>query len=148
MAKTFLGSFVVFCLLLVLSSCSSDPEPINFGVDNCDYCKMTISDNRYGAELVTNKGRKYKFDDLHCIKAFVDDEHVKAEQVRSMWLVDFSVTEKLIPAENSYLLQNERLQSPMGSNIAAFENADSIAKYQSTYSGIEIKWEEFLRSSH
>lgn len=28
---------------------------------------MTISDGRFGAELITKKGRVYKFDDLRCL---------------------------------------------------------------------------------
>jgi len=52
---------LAFCLLLSFSSCSTQPEPIKVGVDNCYLCKMTISDVRYGAELVYKKGNNIKF---------------------------------------------------------------------------------------
>lgn len=125
-------------------SCSTKPQPIEFGVDNCDFCKMTISDERYGAELVTKKGRIYKFDDLHCIQGFVAEATVAKDAIASYWLIDFSQPGTLIEAEKSYLLENQELKSPMGSNIAAFSSIDSLKNFQTNYSGTEIKWEDYL----
>lgn len=136
--------FVLLSILLI--SCSKDPKPINFGHEDCDYCKMTISDNRFGAEVVTTQGRIYKFDDLHCVKGFLEDEVVPKENVYSVWLVDFMGKGKLINAESAYLIQNEELKSPMGANIAVFENENNLKEYQSDYSGTELKWEDFLNS--
>ncbi len=137
---------IAILLLAILSACSSGPKPIEFGVDNCDFCKMTISDERYGAELVTKKGRIYKFDDLHCIKNFLLEEVVIKEDVASYWLIDFSQPTQLISASESYLIENEMLKSPMGSNIASFAHGDSAKNFQSHYSGTEIKWENYLKA--
>lgn len=139
----FLG--IIFVASLFFSSCSTKPQPIEFGVDNCDFCKMTISDQRYGAELVTKKGRIYKFDDLHCIKGFILEGKVEQKDIASSWLVDFSQPETLIPAETSFLLENEELKSPMGSNIASFAQIDSFSNFHKNYSGTEIKWENYLK---
>ena len=57
--------FIFGLLTLSLSSCSTAPQPIRIGQDNCDFCKMTISDNRFGAEIITKKGKVYIFDDEH-----------------------------------------------------------------------------------
>ncbi len=57
-------------LTLLISSCGSKPEPINYGHDECEFCRMQISDNRYGAELVTDKGKVYKFDSIECLIEF------------------------------------------------------------------------------
>lgn len=137
-----LGIAILF--IAILSSCSSGPKPIEFGVDNCDFCKMTISDERYGAEIVTKKGRVYKFDDLYCIKNFLNEEVVKMEDVASKWVIDFSQPTVLITASESHFIENEQLKSPMGSNIASFAHADSAKNFQSYYSGSEIKWENYL----
>ena len=37
---------------------------------------MKISDGKFGAELITSKGRIYKFDDMHCMISY----HKKSEQ--------------------------------------------------------------------
>ncbi|ADY54174.1 nitrous-oxide reductase accessory protein NosL [Pseudopedobacter saltans DSM 12145] len=142
------GYFLFISALFVLSSCSTKPQPIQFGVDNCDFCKMTISDQRYGAELVTKKGRIFKFDDIHCIKGFIENEQVKDEDIAGLWLVDFSNPQKLIPAKHSYLFFSEQLKSPMGSNIAAFENTQEKTKIQENYSGTEMKWDDYLAQHH
>lgn len=141
-SKYILFSF--FSILLI--SCSKEPKPINFGTDDCDYCKMTISDNRFGAEIVTKQGRTYKFDDLHCVKGFLEDNVIPKENIYSIWLVDFTGNGKLINSEESFLIQSEELKSPMASNVAAFENEKDLKDYQSGYSGTEIKWENFLNS--
>lgn len=142
-----LKSLSIFAFLsFILSACSIETEPIDFGVDNCDYCQMTISDNRYGAELLTAKGRVYKFDDLHCMKGFADDEVVEKDQIHSMWIVDFSNPEQLIKAESSFLLHNDELKSPMGSNIAAFATEEKRNEIHSEHSGKTLTWNEFFNS--
>src|SRR5215203_1996100 len=50
-------AFGMFCMMAV--SCNASPEAIRIGKDNCTFCKMTISDARYGAEIVTAKGKIY-----------------------------------------------------------------------------------------
>src|SRR5690554_267889 len=131
---------------LVFVSCSKEPKPIEFGVDNCDHCMMNISDVRYGAELVTQKGRIYKFDDMYCMKAFLEGEVVAQDQVHSLWLVDFQATEQLIPAEKSYLLHNPELKSPMGSNTAAFADQATREQQHSEHSGTMLLWEDYFNS--
>lgn len=136
-------SFLAF-FLFVLTACNVGPKPIAFENDDCDYCKMTISDTRFGAELVTKKGRIYKFDDISCMKGFVNDEEVPGDQIHSLWVVDFHAKETLIPVETSFLLQNEELKSPMGSNIGAFADEPTINDYHAEFSGTILTWEEYL----
>lgn len=131
---------------LLFSSCNKEPKPIEFGIDNCDHCMMNISDVRYGAELVTQKGRIYKFDDMYCMKAFLQDGVVAQDQVHSLWLVDFQVTEHLISAEKSFLLHNPELKSPMGSNTAAFADEETRQQQHSEHSGTMLLWEDYFNS--
>ena len=133
-------------LAVFFNSCSKGPKPIEFGVDNCDHCKMNISDNRYGAELVTQKGRIYKFDDMYCMKVFIQDQIVAQNQIHSLWLVDFNGTEKLISAEKSFLLHNPELKSPMGSNTAAFMTEETRKKQFNENSGTMLLWQEYFNS--
>ena len=51
-----------------LTGCSTEPLPIRYGQDNCDFCKMTISDHRFGAEIVTKKGKIEGVVQLYSIK--------------------------------------------------------------------------------
>lgn len=136
-------SFIVFtCVFFV--SCSKEPKPIEYGKDNCDFCQMTISDERYGAELVTSKGRIYKFDDLHCIKEFVNEKTVPNEDIYSTWCTDFTQKHGLIELKNAFLLKNDALKSPMGSNIATFKDKSTINQYFEKQGGTIITWKDYL----
>lgn len=139
--------FTISLFALLFSSCSKEPQPIEFGVDNCDHCMMNISDVRYGAELITQKGKIYKFDDMYCMKVFLQDEIVTKNQVHSLWLVDFEATEQLIPAEKSYLLYNSELKSPMGSNTAAFADEATRQQQHSEHSGTMLLWKDYFNSN-
>ena len=55
---------------LILSSCSVEPQAIAIGKDLCDECHMTIMDPKFGGEVVTKKGKVFKFDDVHCLIRF------------------------------------------------------------------------------
>lgn len=135
---------VAMLSLFFLSSCSTEPKPIQFGIDGCHFCKMTISDNRFGAELVTKKGKVFKFDDIHCLLAFIKTDAIKTGEVGRMYLVDFS-SSKLINAEQAFLLKSEELKSPMGGNVAAFATKESLEQTNNKYSGSVIKWSELTK---
>jgi copper chaperone NosL len=137
-------SIVAALVLISLSSCSTEPQQINFGTDNCYFCKMTITDRQFGAELVTRKGKVYKFDDTHCITTFIKAGEVKKDQIAGTYLVDFT-TSKLIAADKSFLLSSEQLKSPMGGNVAAFASREDLNKTNSKYSGTVMSWNELIK---
>ena len=43
--------FLLLSLLWLISSCTPTPEPIEYGADMCDFCKMSIVDAQHGAEF-------------------------------------------------------------------------------------------------
>lgn len=133
---------MLFSCLLFLSSCSTSPQPINPGVDNCYSCKMTISDVRFGAELVTKKGKAYKFDDLHCLLGFLKTGTVTDKMQSGIYVTNYSGSHDLINAKKTILLQAEGLRSPMGGNIAGFDNRDSLQTVVKKYPGKILNWVE------
>jgi copper chaperone NosL len=133
--------FILFALFF--SSCSTGPQAINFGEDNCDYCVMTIVDEHFGAEIVTNKGKAYKFDDLHCLNKFLEEDLVDESDINEIYYIDFSKPTSFIAASTALLLQGEDIRSPMASNIATFGEADSLKKYQEYFNARQIKWEDY-----
>jgi len=101
---------------------------------------MPISDNRLGGEIVTQKGKVYKFDDAHCIKSFMQTPGFKNEKGYNVYFVDFSGNHVLIPAATAFYLKSSALKSPMNGNIAAFSNADSLQLVMNTYPGALLTW--------
>ncbi|MDX1471385.1 MAG: hypothetical protein R3213_07795, partial [Flavobacteriaceae bacterium] len=60
-------TILIFLLSIFMFSCSIEPKPIEYGLDNCSYCKMTIVDEQHAAQIVTQKGRAYNFDAIECM---------------------------------------------------------------------------------
>lgn len=131
--------------ILFLQSCSSGPQPIRYGEDGCDYCKMTITDKKFGAEIETKKGKLYKFDDIHCITSFLKSNTVKDADIKNIYIVDFSSAGNLILATQSFFLRSENIQGPMGSHVAAFASEDSLRSFQQRFNGNQVNWNEINR---
>ncbi len=138
--KTVMKSVVVTILFVFFTSCTVEKDPIIVGKDNCDYCKMTISDARFGAEIVTKKGKIFKYDEGQCLLSDIEEGAVKEEDVKDIYLTDFCQKHELINQENALLLKSEEFKSPMGGNVAAFSVKDSMIHYKNTLNAEEVNW--------
>ena len=109
---------VVFVLLsmIILASCGSEPEPINYGHDECEFCRMQITDNKYGAELVTEKGKIYKFDSIECMIEFSLVKNTLGDTNNKLLITDFDNPGNFIDARNSVYVMNDKFRSPMFSD--------------------------------
>jgi copper chaperone NosL len=125
-------------LALLLSACSTEPEPLIYGKDQCHSCKMTLMDQKFGAELVTNKGKVYKFDDINCLFNFYNEGSVNKNDFSFKLVVDFSQPEKLIDAEKAVYLKSGEIKSPMASQVAAFETVQT--KLAAEWNATEYRW--------
>lgn len=106
--------------ILLVSSCKVEPEQINYGKDGCHFCKMTIVDNQHAAEMVTVKGKVYKYDAIECL---INDLKKRDSAEVSLLLVnDYSHPGELISAETATFLISEGVPSPMGAFLSAFSN--------------------------
>jgi len=133
---------LVLALSLVFISCKSDPEPINFGTDECVHCKMTIVDKKFGAEIVSKKGKIFKFDAAECMINFVNKGKLNENEVEQYLVIDFTYPEILINAENAIYLISENLPSPMGANLSAYPDKSSAEAAKNNNGGNNYDWNE------
>lgn len=139
-------NFLKFILLsLFLISCSPEPEPINYGQDVCDLCKMSITDNKFAAELVTTKGKVYKFDSIECLLQFKNFELDENEKIHSEWVNNFSKPGELIALSKAYFLLNENFRSPMGLNVLSFSTQDEMRIIKNEHGGKELTYNEVMK---
>ena len=89
---------------LVLTGCTPQTEAIDFGADACANCKMTIVEPRFGSELLTIKGKVYKFDAIECLAKFTLDESVAPPEVHSLWVPAIDADNVFIEAKNAIFL--------------------------------------------
>ncbi len=138
--RNILFIIVSLALATTFNACSSSgPDPISLNKDMCDNCRMNISDGRFGAEVQTEKGRFYKFDDFKCLT------HYAAEQpngsIKSYYIHDFSKNNVLIDATKAYYVWSKELSSPMRGNTAAFANKADAEKIAQQYGSTVDDWE-------
>jgi copper chaperone NosL len=137
------ASFLLFVLWFVLVACSVKPEPINYGKDNCHLCKMTIMDKKFGAEVVTVKGKVYKFDDVNCMVNFLNSGFLEERDVAYRLVVDYSRPGHLIAADEAFYIKSPDIRSPMASQVASFETDESKNEYKKQWSNsIYLTWGE------
>ncbi len=108
-------------LSLVLAACGGAPAPIRYGEDACAFCRMAVSDARFGAQLVTSRGRTHAFDSIECLAAF----HLaggEGEAPRMVRVSDYAHPGSMLDAMEAIFVRDEALKSPMGrgAGIGAF----------------------------
>ena len=137
------ASAVIVACFIMLFSCTTNTQPLQLGKDNCDYCRMTISDARFGAEIITSKGKAYKFDDMHCILSFLKAGGIDTTNSR-FYLVDFT-NHQLQPASNMFILRSDALRTPMQGNMAAFSSKENLTQARQQFNGSTFTWNEALQ---
>jgi copper chaperone NosL len=137
-----LKQFSFVALLLVFTSCNVGPEAINYGSDGCHFCKMTIVDKVHAAEIVTNKGKVYKFDASECMIHFMK-EFDNAE-IKLSLSNNYTEPEALIDATKATFLISKNIPSPMGAFLSAFKTENEAQKFQTEKGGTLYSWNQLL----
>lgn len=138
---------LISCLFIgitIMQGCSTEPAPIVFGTDVCSFCKMTLVDQKFGAELVTTKGKVYKFDDANCFMNFYHADYESPEQYAHVLVVDYAAPGKLIPAREAYYVKSPEIRSPMDGQVAGFADKGVMEKFKKEWKGIYLSWGEFV----
>lgn len=136
-------NLILYIILpLIIISCTPKPEPINYGQDVCDLCKMNITDNKFAAEIVTAKNRIYKFDSIECLFNFKTNILDENEKIHSEWVNDFSNPGELIDLKKAHFLLSEHFKSPMGLNVLSFSSHEKLIEIKNEYGGEELNYED------
>lgn len=140
MNKTLKQLLIITGLLLL--GCQVGPQPIEYGVDGCHFCKMTIVDKVHAAEVVTQKGKIYKFDATECMVNF--RKEFDTSQIKLYLSNDYLEAESLIDATKATFLISENVPSPMGAFLSAFSSKEKANEIQLTKGGQLYSWDELI----
>ena len=132
----------LYLLLFLLVGCRAKPQPIAYGEDACHFCKMTIVDKVHAAEVVTQKGKVYKFDATECMINFRKD--FETESIALYLSNNFTQAEELIDATEATFLISENVPSPMGAFLSAFKNKTDAEGILQEKGGQLYTWDELL----
>jgi copper chaperone NosL len=137
---------LLISLLTILAGCAVEPEPIQYGEDNCIHCQMTIMDHRYGTEIVTRKGKVYKFDSVECLVEYFKKNEDGEEEFGLVLFTPFNQPGELVNAYESHVLHSQNLPSPMGMFLSAFETEATAMSYKETHGGKVYCWEGLMEN--
>lgn len=135
-------NIILFTVLFISAiACSNEPEPINFGTDQCDHCRMKIMDKKYGAELITKKGKIFKFDAAECMVNYLSENKINSSDIDRFLVIAVNEPGNFTDALNAVYLVSPKFKSPMGENISAFSKQNDADKFLTEFGGELMNWE-------
>jgi len=130
-------------MLLLLAACKPDgPVASQLNTDQCEYCKMSVSDPNFGAEVITKKGRVYKFDDLSCLAGYVNENPEIA--IGKYYVHAYGKDNELIDATSAHFVEGGSIHSPMNGNFAAFETLSEAEQAVKDLQAKPVNWDSIL----
>ena len=135
------GSIIILFILLSCS-CSIKERPVAYGTDECAYCKMIIMDHRYGAELVTQKGKIYTFDAAECLIEYLYRNEGLEQNASYLLVTSYTEPDQLIDARSASYLVSKAMPSPMGAYLTAFSSRQTAEEYHAEKAGELYTWDE------
>ena len=135
--------FILLSLCLMMIACSNERKPIKYGEDQCDYCSMAIVKKTHAAQLVTNKGKQYKYDAIECM---INHKHENPSKFKNalFFIANYSNPGEMVNAKKATYLISKELPSPMGANLTGFKDSVQAKKIQEKKSGKLYNWLELL----
>ena len=114
-------------LLLLLVACApSGPRPIAYDAEACGFCRMTISDARFGAELLSSTGKVYAFDSIECLASYAASTTTAP---RGLWVSDYAHPGTFLSVDSA---EFRRLDGPAGSPMGK----GLVATHRGTATGV------------
>ncbi len=142
MNRLFLSLFCVFLTLILIFSCSVEPKSIDYNLDQCAACKMMISEQQFGAELVTKKGKIYKYDAIECmVSSFTKSD---SPDFAHVLVTDYENPGNFIDAKASTYLVDASRPSPMGKNVSAYKSPELLSKEFNSIDSKILNWDQLL----
>jgi copper chaperone NosL len=134
-------------LVLVLACAAVGPVPLQWGKESCRHCHMTLADRRFGAEVITTRGRVLSFDDAGCAAEHLGSEEVAAAEVSSVWVIDYDHPDSLIAAGKAVFVRSSGFRTPMGSGVVATEDSVAAISLARLSDGRVMRWSEVLAAA-
>ena len=146
LALVSLGAAVVPSLAALEGCGDSGPRPIAYGRDECAWCRMTVSDARYGAVQRNAQGKQQVFDSVECLAAatLALDAGAQQRAGERSWVTDSLHPGTLVPATVARYLRSGGPGSPMGKGLRAFASIADAERQQRLAGGVLMSWDDVL----
>ena len=139
---------LILFLTLFFISCNTQPEPLVAGKDVCTYCKMPVAEIKFGGEIITAKGKIYKFDDLGCMINFIKSGMDSKEKVKDLLAVNYSNNQELLNVNEATFLISSNFHTPMNSGVVCFRSEKEAKKMEKDFPGNILSWQQLNQTLH
>lgn len=134
---------VVFLIMAAVAGCSkSAVKPVDiFPEDMCSHCRMSVSNQAFAAEIITENGEALKFDDIGCMEEFTRNSH--DIKMAGAFVKDYETKEWLQLEKSTIVVTG--IATPMGSGKIACGDSVRAANIRDTFpagNSAEAKREE------
>lgn len=131
---------LVLLVLAVLVACApAGPRAVRLGEEPCGYCRMTITDARFGGQAATARGKVQAFDAIECLADYA--LALPDEPGARLWVADFRHPGAFIPVDSAQVVRLTSAGSPMGAGYAAVRAGTAVADIAA---GPAMTWTELL----
>ena len=138
-----LSSLAALLLALSASACGSGPRPLVAGEDSCRYCRMSIDDPRFGAMVLTDRGRIETFDSIECLAGYVGSLE-QTSTPRDIWVADVEHPSRWLDVRHARFVSGGTLHSPMGRHLVAVDSAADVDGVRQRFGGELLSWPQVL----
>lgn len=108
---------VIVASAMLMACGPTGARAIALGEELCGYCRMSIIDARFGAQVRLTTGRSLVFDSVECLAGFV--AATSADRIAEAWVTDFMHPGTFVPvAEAAFWVVGGGI-SPMGKGLLA-----------------------------
>jgi copper chaperone NosL len=130
--------------VLIFAGChKAATSPESIGADDiCYFCKSSINEPAFAAELITRSGSLYKFDDVACLIA--STKIMGKESIKSFYVMD-DQTKTWLPAEQAQFVHSDKLRTPRGGGFIAFKDTSKAQDLASRFQAELLKFDDLLK---
>ncbi len=123
--------------VVVATACAPvGPREIIDG-DACGYCRMEVTDERFGAQVTTSTGKVHVFDSVECLAGYLAS--MDPATVSGAWVHDVEDPGNWVEVATAGYLVDALLHPPMG-RVIAFSSPHAAAESQARLGGSRVSW--------
>ena len=125
--------------VLVVAGCSASapsPATIDTTHDACRFCRMTVSDVRFAAQIVAPGDETVAFDDLGCLRAYLRGGATLRPDA-AIFVADHR-TREWIRADAAVFTRVAALSTPMSSHLIAHRDGASAGSDPDARGGVAV----------
>lgn len=100
-------------------------------------------DKIHGAQIVTDKGKVFKFDAAECLIRY--QSNLENKEGYLLFTNHFETPEAFVPMEEATFLISENLPSPMGAFLTAFKTDAKATQLKEEKGGELYNWESLQK---